>query len=67
MITVTEFQGERVAVFGLGRSGLSAIRALIAGGAEVLAGDDRAGVATRSYAGPEGVVGVPLLPIWQQR
>ena len=43
MITVTEFQGERVAVFGLGRSGLSAIRALIAGGAEVLAGDDRAG------------------------
>ncbi len=41
MIPVTEFQGERVAVFGLGRSGLSAIRALVAGGAEVVAGDDR--------------------------
>jgi UDP-N-acetylmuramoylalanine--D-glutamate ligase len=40
MIPVTEFQGERVAVFGLGRSGLSAIRALVAGGAEVVAGDD---------------------------
>ena len=41
MIPVTEFQDERVAVFGLGRSGLSAIRALVAGGADVVAGDDR--------------------------
>ena len=41
MIAVAAFRDSRVAVFGLGRSGLSAVRALCAGGAEVLAGDDR--------------------------
>ena len=41
MITVTAFAGRTVAVFGLARSGLSAVRALKAGGAEVLAWDDK--------------------------
>ena len=40
MIKVQGMAGQRVAVLGLGRSGLSAARALIAGGAEVLAWDD---------------------------
>ena len=42
MIPVRQFAGQRVAVLGLGRSGLSAARALQAGGAEVLAWDDSA-------------------------
>ena len=42
MIPVTEYRGERVAVFGLGRSGRAAAAALAAGGAEALADDDRA-------------------------
>jgi UDP-N-acetylmuramoylalanine--D-glutamate ligase len=40
MIEVQGVSGRRVAVLGLGRSGLSAARALMAGGAEVLAWDD---------------------------
>ena len=36
------FAGQRVAVFGLGRSGISCGRALMAGGADVLAWDDGA-------------------------
>jgi UDP-N-acetylmuramoylalanine--D-glutamate ligase len=40
MIPVTTFAGQRVAVFGLGGSGLACCRALVAGGAEVVAFDD---------------------------
>ncbi len=40
MITVHEFKNRRVAVFGLGSSGVSAARALLAGGARVVAWDD---------------------------
>jgi UDP-N-acetylmuramoylalanine--D-glutamate ligase len=40
MTPVTTFADKRVAVFGLGASGLAASRALIAGGARVLAWDD---------------------------
>ena len=40
MIPVTTFEGKRVAVFGLGNSGLLAARALKDGGAEVVAFDD---------------------------
>ena len=40
MIPVHAFKGRRVAVFGLGRTGLATIRALLAGGAEVSAWDD---------------------------
>ena len=40
MIPVQGFDGVRVAVLGLGRSGLTAARALRAGGAEVVGWDD---------------------------
>lgn len=40
MISVTTFAGKRVAVFGLGRSGLLSVQALRAGGADVVAFDD---------------------------
>jgi UDP-N-acetylmuramoylalanine--D-glutamate ligase len=42
MIPVTSFAGKKVAVFGLGGSGLASCRALQAGGADVIAGDDGA-------------------------
>ena len=42
MITVVGLSGAKVAVLGLGRSGLSAARALRAGGAEVICWDDNA-------------------------
>src|SRR5215510_11449160 len=42
MMPVTTFAGRTVAVFGLGRSGLAACRALLAGGAAVVAADDTA-------------------------
>ncbi len=41
MIAVSTFAGRAVAIFGLGRSGLSAARALKAGDSEVYAWDDR--------------------------
>jgi len=53
MIPVSDFAGHRVLVLGLGRSGLSAARALRAGGAEVLCWDD--GAAGRAAAGSEGL------------
>lgn len=40
MIAVAGFAGRVVAVFGLGKSGLSTVRALEAGGAKVIAWDD---------------------------
>jgi UDP-N-acetylmuramoylalanine--D-glutamate ligase len=40
MTPVTTFAGKKVAVFGLGGSGLASCYALRAGGAEVIAGDD---------------------------
>lgn len=40
MIAVTTFAGRKVALFGLGGSGLATAQALIAGGAEVIAWDD---------------------------
>ena len=40
MIPITVFAGQRVAVFGLGSSGLLSARALHAGGADVIAYDD---------------------------
>ncbi len=40
MFAARTFAGQRVAVFGLARSGISCAQALIAGGAEVLAWDD---------------------------
>jgi UDP-N-acetylmuramoylalanine--D-glutamate ligase len=52
MIPVTSFAGKRVAVFGLGGSGIASAQALIAGGAEVFAFDDNAdSVAKAAQAG----------------
>ncbi|MGB7036790.1 MAG: UDP-N-acetylmuramoyl-L-alanine--D-glutamate ligase [Xanthobacteraceae bacterium] len=42
MISVTTFAGKRVAVFGLGGSGLASAKALLAGDADVIAWDDNA-------------------------
>ncbi|MEQ8747772.1 UDP-N-acetylmuramoyl-L-alanine--D-glutamate ligase [Pyruvatibacter sp.] len=54
MIPVPGFQSQRVAMFGLGRTGLGVARALEAGGAEVLGWDD--GEARRTEAASAGVV-----------
>jgi UDP-N-acetylmuramoylalanine--D-glutamate ligase len=52
VIPNTTFAGKKVAVFGLGGSGLASARALLAGGAEVVASDDAAeSVATADAAG----------------
>ena len=53
MIPVTEYAGRDVAVYGLGRTGLAAAKALAAGGARVHAWDD--GEAARLKAEAEGV------------
>jgi len=53
VINVTSFANKPVGVLGLGRSGLSAVRALAAGGAEVWAWDDQA--ASRDKAIEAGV------------
>jgi UDP-N-acetylmuramoylalanine--D-glutamate ligase len=42
VIPVTTFAGRKVAVFGLGGSGLASAKALVAGGADVVAADDDA-------------------------
>jgi UDP-N-acetylmuramoylalanine--D-glutamate ligase len=54
MIAVQGMQGLRVAVLGLGRSGLSAARALAAGGAEPVCWDDNP--AAREVAQAEGFI-----------
>ena len=59
MIEVFPFAGLPVAVFGLGRSGLSAARALAAGDAEVWAWDDSAD--SRAQAADAGV---PLVDLY---
>ena len=41
MIPVKGFEGRKVAVFGLGRTGLTAARALEAGGAEAVLWDEK--------------------------
>lgn len=54
MIPVTGHQGQKVAVLGLGRSGLATARALVAGGAEPLLWDDA--LDARAKAEAEGFV-----------
>ncbi len=58
MIPVRGYGGHKVAVLGLGRSGGPAVRALIAGGAEVVVWDD--GAAARERAAEEGLAVVDL-------
>lgn len=55
MITIPIFADRTVAVLGLGKSGISAARALMAGGARVLAWDDDPGMRDRAAA-----LGVPI-------
>jgi UDP-N-acetylmuramoylalanine--D-glutamate ligase len=59
VITARAWAGRRYAVLGLARSGLATVAALIAGGADVLAWDDRA--EARDEAAKRGaVIGDPL-------
>jgi UDP-N-acetylmuramoylalanine--D-glutamate ligase len=60
MIPVSLFKGQTVAVFGLARTGLSAARALAAGGAKVIAWDDKEAMRL-----PAAKADVPLDP-WQR-
>ncbi len=53
MIPVRGFEGRRVAVFGLGRTGLTAARALAAGGAQPVVWDDKP--AALAVAAAEGL------------
>ena len=50
MIPVSGFQGKTVAVFGLGRTGLTAARALRAGGAELALWDEKPDIRARAAA-----------------
>jgi UDP-N-acetylmuramoylalanine--D-glutamate ligase len=58
MIAATAFSGRRVALFGLGGSGLATARALVAGGASVACWDD--GEAGRAKARDAGLTLVDL-------
>ncbi|WP_321339200.1 UDP-N-acetylmuramoyl-L-alanine--D-glutamate ligase [Breoghania sp.] len=53
MIEITSFAGRKVALFGLGGSGLATARALVAGGADVAAWDDA--LRSRERATVEGI------------
>lgn len=59
MIEVFPFAGLPVAVFGLGKSGIAAARALMAGGAEVWGWDDGEDARQRARA-----AGVPLVDLY---
>jgi UDP-N-acetylmuramoylalanine--D-glutamate ligase len=77
MIPVTTFTGRKLALFGLGSSGLASCRALVAGGAQVVAFDDdpkkvaeatAAGIATADlrridWAGIAAFVLTPGVPL----
>ena len=58
MIPVRGFEGKTVAVFGLARTGLTAARALMLGGAEVAVWDERP--ESRAIAEAEGLPLVDL-------
>ena len=51
MIPITTFAGKKVAVFGLGASGLISASALLAGGADVIAFDDDSASIAKAGAG----------------
>jgi len=48
MVPVTAFAGKKVAIFGLGGSGLASASALLAGGADVIGWDDSAEAVTKA-------------------
>ncbi len=51
MIPITTFAGKKVAIFGLGGSGLASASALLAGGADVVVFDDNAASVAKAKAG----------------
>jgi UDP-N-acetylmuramoylalanine--D-glutamate ligase len=55
VIPITAFAGKKVAVFGLGSSGLVSASALLAGGADVIAFDDESASIAKARAG-----GIPI-------
>src|ERR1700744_1611335 len=57
MIPSRAFAGRTVAIFGLARTGLGAVRALVAGGATVIAWDDNS--TARDLGGQEGAELMP--------
>jgi UDP-N-acetylmuramoylalanine--D-glutamate ligase len=59
MIPVTTFAGRKVAVFGLGGSGLNSAGALLAGGADVIGFDDNPDSVAKARAG-----GIPTADLW---
>ncbi len=61
MTPVYAFKGQRVALFGLGGSGLATARALKAGGADVVSWDDNEGARTKALA--EGLAVVDLAQV----
>ena len=60
MIPITTFAGKKIAVFGLGGSGLVSASALLAGGADVIAFDDDAASVVKASAG-----GIPTTDLHQ--
>ena len=64
MVVVHQFAGKRVAVLGLGRSGLATARSLTAGGAEVLAWDDKE-AARNAIAGEVALIDLALPDSWR--
>ena len=50
MMSIDSFAGRKVALFGLGGSGVATVRALLAGGAEVVAWDDNPDSVARADA-----------------
>ncbi len=56
MITASVYKGKKIAVFGLARTGLSAAKALLASGAQVLAWDDNAVMCDVAHAASVPVV-----------
>ncbi len=61
MIPISTFKGRRVALFGLGGSGLATAKALVAGGADVIAWDDNPDSVAK--AGSSGIATADLRTI----
>src|SRR6516162_7675774 len=60
MIAITVFAGKKVAVFGLGGSGLTSASALLAGGADVIGWDDNADAVAKAMS-----AGIPTADLRQ--
>ena len=65
MIAVRGYEGRRVAVLGLGRSGLAAARALSAGGAEPLCWDDSPDARAKAEADGHAIADMTRPGVWR--